>query len=139
MALIAEVERLKDSNQFTYVTAVTKLRGNAAPWEQNQKFRENLGGNPIKILTLQEVLSDLYSKTKTMVASSEVGPLLQVIKASGWNPSASVPISPGQPVSLPDDRQFQIAQKSNWISWPHEPPWRRHRPSGRLVINLASS
>lgn len=40
----------------------------------------------IRILTLQEMLSDLYSKTKTAVVSSEVGRLLQIIKASGWKP-----------------------------------------------------
>lgn len=84
--LIAEVERLTGSTRFTYVTAVTKLRGDASLWEQNQRFRTNLRENPIKILTLQEMLSDLYSKTKTTMASSEVGGLLQVIKASGWKP-----------------------------------------------------
>jgi hypothetical protein len=84
--LIGEIERLTGSRQFTYVTAVTKLRGDASIWEQYQPFRQNLRGNPIKVLTLQEMLSDLYSKTKTTVASSEVGRLLQVIKASGWKP-----------------------------------------------------
>jgi hypothetical protein len=85
-ALIAEIKRLTGSTQFTYVTALTKLRGDASAWEQHQRFRDNIRGNPIKILTLQEILSDLYGKTKTTVASSEVGRLLQVIKASGWKP-----------------------------------------------------
>ena len=84
--LIAEVERLTDSSQFTYLTAVTKLRGDATPWQQYHLFRQNLRGNPIRILTLQEMLSDLYAKMKTTVASSEVGRLLQVIRASGWKP-----------------------------------------------------
>ena len=84
--LIAEIERLTGSTEFTYVSAVTKLRGDASIWEQNRTFSNNLRENPIKILTLQEMLSDLYSKTKTTVASSEVGRLLQVIKASGWKP-----------------------------------------------------
>jgi hypothetical protein len=84
--MIAEVQKLTGSTQFTYVTAVTKLNGDAAVWEQNQQFKENLHGNPIKILTLQAMLSDLYTKTNTTVASSEVGRLLQVIKASGWKP-----------------------------------------------------
>jgi hypothetical protein len=65
---------------------VTKLKGDAAVWEGYPLFRQNLRGNPIKILTLQTMLSDLYSKTRTTVASSEVGRLLQVIKASGWKP-----------------------------------------------------
>jgi hypothetical protein len=84
--LIAEIEKLTGSSQFTYVTAVTKLRGDPSVWQEHQPFRANLRGNPIKILTLQEMLSDLYNKTKTTVASSEVGRLLQVIKASGWKP-----------------------------------------------------
>lgn len=85
--LISEIERLTGSSQFTYVTAVTKLRGDASVWQDHQPFRDNLRGNPIKVLTLQEMLSDLYKKTSTTVASSEVGRLLQVIKASGWSPN----------------------------------------------------
>ncbi len=85
-ALIAEIEKLTDSTKFTYVTAVTKLRGDASVWQEHKPFRDNLRGNPIKILALQDILSDLYKKTNTTVASSEVGRLLQVIKASGWKP-----------------------------------------------------
>jgi hypothetical protein len=85
-ALIAEIEKLTDSTKFTYVTAVTKLKGDASVWQEHKPFRDNLRGNPIKILALQDMLSDLYKKTNTTVASSEVGRLLQVIKASGWKP-----------------------------------------------------
>ncbi len=84
--LIAEIEKLTGSREFTYVTAVTKLRGEASVWQEHQPFIDNLRGNPIRILTLQEILADLYEKTDTTVASSEVGRLLQVIKASGWKP-----------------------------------------------------
>lgn len=84
--LIGKIERLTGSRIFTYVTAITKLRGEASVWQEHQPFRDNLRGNPIKILTLQEMLSDLYKKTDTTIASSEVGRLLQVIKASGWRP-----------------------------------------------------
>jgi hypothetical protein len=85
-ALIAKIEKLTGSTQFTYVTAVTKLRGDPTVWQEHTPFRDNLRGNPIKVLTLQEMLIDLYKKTNTTVASSEVGRLLQVIKASGWKP-----------------------------------------------------
>lgn len=84
--LIAEIEKLTGSRKFTYITAVTRLRGEAAVWQNHQPFIDNLHGNPIRILTLQEILSDLYEKTDTTVASSEVGRLVQVIKASGWKP-----------------------------------------------------
>jgi hypothetical protein len=85
-ALINEIERLTGSSAFTYVTAVTKLIGDPSVWENYQPFKDNLRGNPIKILTLQNMLTNLYAKTKMTVASSEVGRLLQVIKASGWKP-----------------------------------------------------
>jgi hypothetical protein len=84
--LITKIERLTGSAKFTYVTAVTRLKGDPAAWQEHVPFRNNLRGNPIRILTLQEMLSDLYQKTDTTVASSEVGRLLQVIKASGWKP-----------------------------------------------------
>lgn len=84
--LIGAVEALTGSAEFTYVTAVTKLRGDAGIWQEHAPFRDNLRGNPIRILTLQDMLSDLYKHMNTTVASSEVGRLLQVIKASGWKP-----------------------------------------------------
>lgn len=86
-ALLAKIEGLTGSKEFLYVTAVTKLVGSAKVWEENDRFRELLNGNPIKILTLQEILVDLYGKTSTAVASSDVGRLLQIIKASGWTPT----------------------------------------------------
>jgi hypothetical protein len=85
-ALIAEIHRLTGSEKFTYITAVTKLRGDESAWREYTPFQINLRGNPIKIVTLQEMLSELYKKTNTAVASSQVGRLLQVIKASGWRP-----------------------------------------------------
>ncbi len=88
-ALLAEIERLTGSTEFTYVTAVTKLIGSKSVWEENEEFRKHLNGNPIKILELQEMLSELYDKMKNTPASSEVGRLLQVIKAAGWNPVSS--------------------------------------------------
>jgi hypothetical protein len=47
-------------------------------------MKPNIGRAVVGGLT--GTLRDLYSKTKTTVASSEVGRLLQVIKASGWKP-----------------------------------------------------
>lgn len=90
-ALVAEVMRLTGSSEFTYVTAVAKLTGDASAWERYEPFREKLHGNPIKILTLKEILSDLDKKISTTVSSSQVGRLLQVMKASGWKPEPQPP------------------------------------------------
>ncbi|MGH9698527.1 MAG: hypothetical protein ACRD5R_15635 [Candidatus Acidiferrales bacterium] len=84
--LIAKIESLTGSPKFTHVTAVTKLKGDAKAWQEYPLFKNNLRGNPIKILTLEKMLSDLYKNINKAIASSEVGRLLQVIKASGWKP-----------------------------------------------------
>ncbi|MGA2965364.1 MAG: hypothetical protein ABSD64_04070 [Terriglobales bacterium] len=85
-ALITKIESLTGSREFTYVTAVTRLIGDRSVWETYQPFIDKLQGNPIKILTLKEMLDDLDSNMKNTLAASEVGRLLQVIKASGWQP-----------------------------------------------------
>src|SRR5260370_37757424 len=84
--LIVEIQRLTGSERSTYVTPVTKMRGDESVWREYTLFQANLRGNPIRILTLQEMLSELDTKTNTTVPSSAVGRLLQVIKASGWKP-----------------------------------------------------
>ncbi len=85
-ALITKIEKFTGSTEFTYVTAVTKLRGGPSDWQQHPPFKRNLRGHPIVILTLQEILTHTYKATSTTLAASEIGRLLQVIKASGWKP-----------------------------------------------------
>jgi hypothetical protein len=85
-AFIARIEELTGTHRFTYIMAVTTLKGDQSVWVKHEKFRKNLRGNPIEIRTVKEMLDfikEKMGKTKT-VASSDVGRLLQVIKASGW-------------------------------------------------------
>lgn len=79
------VAELTGSSSFTYITAVTKVVGSRAAWQDNATFRENLGGNPIEILTFGDMLKELFPSIDTTPASSEVGRVLQLIKASGWS------------------------------------------------------
>lgn len=71
------------SEDFTYVTAVTKLRGDRKVWEQHQPFLDVIG-SPIRVITLAEMLEAVSHGMSTTVASSDVGRTLQLIKASGW-------------------------------------------------------
>ena len=83
-----KIEEKTGSSQFTYCLAVTQLKGNqeraTEAWQNHKRFKKALKGNPIKIITVQEILDELWSETKTTMAESEIGRLLQVIKASGW-------------------------------------------------------
>jgi len=83
-AFLAKIEELTGARSFTYVLAVTKLKGDQSGWIGHEKFKKNLHGNPIKILPVKEILEYMSTKTAKTVAPSDVGRLLQVIKASGW-------------------------------------------------------
>jgi hypothetical protein len=84
-ALITKIEKLTGS-KFTYATAITKLRRALRLATASHPPKRNLRGNPIVILALQEILTHTYKATSRTVAASQIGRLLQMIKASGWKP-----------------------------------------------------
>ncbi len=77
------VEQATGATDFTYVTAVAKVRGDKAVWEGHPRFTEALGGNPIRILTFEEMLTAIQKDMGQTLAGSEVGRLLQVVRAAG--------------------------------------------------------
>lgn len=85
-AFRAEVQRVTGATAFTYITAVTRLtpHSDRTCWEQNNTFRANLAGNPIRLLTFDEMLNEVFRDINQTVASSQLGRMLQLIKASGW-------------------------------------------------------
>ena len=70
-------------SEFTYVTVVTVVKGNRESWEGCSAFTEVIQ-SPIKILSFEDMLNELYSELNTTVASSNIGRILQLLKASGW-------------------------------------------------------
>lgn len=82
-AFSSAVKTITGETEFTYVTAVTALKGDRDAWEKYPPFRSALN-NPIRILTFRDILEDIYPNLNTTMASSQVGRLLQLIKASGW-------------------------------------------------------
>ncbi len=83
-AFCRQVSSLSGSRSFTYVLAVTRLRGDRSGWENNPKFRKILRGNRLRILTVDEMLREILPKVGTTIAATEIGRLLQVVKASGF-------------------------------------------------------
>lgn len=78
-----KITELTGESEFTYVTAVTRVKGEKTTWETHQPFLDMIGA-PIRIITFQEMLDELWGKSDTTVASSSIGRTLQLIKASGW-------------------------------------------------------
>jgi hypothetical protein len=81
------VEAATGSRRFTYVTAVTLLCADddaTMSWTNRPDFKRRLENNPIKLLSLAEMLEEVFPKLGTTVASSNFSRSLQLIKASGW-------------------------------------------------------
>ena len=86
-----KVQEVTGSRKFTYLLVVTHAINieRRHLWEDDREFQRAIGGNPIKILTLSEML-DRLSKALTMTpAASEIGRSLQLMKAAKWRPEWS--------------------------------------------------
>jgi hypothetical protein len=83
-AFIAKVKEITGADEFTYITAVTTLKGRREAWENHLPFLARLRGSKIHILTFEDILSALYPTITTTQASSTIGRVLQLMKASGW-------------------------------------------------------
>jgi len=82
-AFVAAVEAATGEREFTYVLAVTKVVGAKTVWESHPDFSRALRGNPIHILELKDMLREIYPALGTTIASTEVGRMLQLFKATG--------------------------------------------------------
>ena len=77
------VFRETGSRRFTYVTAVTRYSGDPKEWEGHKRFRKALRGNPIRLISLSEMVSEILPGITKTPASSDIGRTLQLLKASG--------------------------------------------------------
>lgn len=84
-AFVSAIEDATGQRSFTYVTAVTKLTGSAERWQAHAPFSEALGGNPIKLITLREMLEEVYGQLSHTLAGTEMGRMLQLFRAAGVN------------------------------------------------------
>lgn len=81
-AFIDEIEHLTGVRTFTYIQAVTVVNGYRSKWEQHQPFVRAMEGNPIKIVDLSEMLRLIEERSTTTVASSDIGRVLQLMRAA---------------------------------------------------------
>jgi len=84
-AFITAVERATGTRAFTYVTAVTAIKGDRRLWEQYQPFQDAMCGNPVKLLSLSDMLKVMMGSLKTTMANSQLGRTLQLLKAAGYS------------------------------------------------------
>ena len=81
------------TNKFTYVLAVARVVGDATCWTENSTFKRNLGGNPIRIVDVATMIRSIDADIKsgagrrkaTTLAATEVGRILQMFNAAGFD------------------------------------------------------
>jgi len=85
-AFCNKVHELTGTHKFTYATVVTLLKGQGKPitWEQHKPFKKALNDNKIKILTLNHIIKKLSENKAKTPAGSDIGRLLQLMRASGY-------------------------------------------------------
>ena len=84
-AYCQKIEEMTGSKKFTYWTAVTKVIGDPSVWENHKAFQAKLNDNKIAVKTVRQLLDEMHPLIGTTVEPSQVGRLLQVIKASEWS------------------------------------------------------
>lgn len=82
-AFVSAIRDATGTDRFTYATAVTRLIGHKAVWENHQPFSDAIGGNPVTILTFREMVTEIQQELTTTLASTEVGRMLQLFQAAG--------------------------------------------------------
>ena len=82
-AFLKMMQDATGAKEFTYITAVTRLDGDKSVWEKHQPFSDAIGGNPIRVLDMREMLAAILPKLTTTVANTSIGRMLQLMKASG--------------------------------------------------------
>ena len=81
-AFLDEIAERTGLTKFSYRIAVTRLRGDTEAWSRDPRISGNLPGCSIGFLTLEEMWRDLMDNLGTTLAPSEVGRLVQLLKAA---------------------------------------------------------
>jgi len=82
-AFCQAVKAATGQSEFTYFTAVTRVKGDPLAWEYNPTFGQNLRGNPVRLISLQVMMQELSEGMTTTVVPSHLGRTVQLLKAAG--------------------------------------------------------
>ena len=90
-AFVDKVSELTGAAEFTYVLAVTLAKGDRSIWEKSAEFGRALGDNPIKVLTLKEMVDRILPGITKTPAGTDIGRTLQLLRAAGLNLKSAKP------------------------------------------------
>ena len=81
-AFVKAVSDATGTSQFTHVLAVARIIGDRTVWENRRPFSDAIDGNPLKIVTFEEMVTEIHQKLGTTLAATEVGRMLQMFRAA---------------------------------------------------------
>lgn len=84
-AFIDKVQEVTGEDQFTHVTAITRLNGDRKHWEEYEPFHDAIRGNSLQVLTLAKMIKEFQTNVTTTLARTEVGRILQLLIAAKIN------------------------------------------------------
>jgi hypothetical protein len=94
---------------FDYRIAVTRLKGDAAAWNEDPTIAANLHGCSVGFLTLEQMWGSMLERLTTTPAPSEIGRLAQLLKAAGLTADTMVAEpagpAPGSEAAAVDDAE----------------------------------
>jgi hypothetical protein len=85
------VAELTGTDKFTYVLAVTLAKGDRSIWESSTEFRKALRNNPIKVITLKEMVDRILPGITRTPAGTDIGRTLQLLRAAGLSLKSAKP------------------------------------------------
>ncbi|MCR6735278.1 MAG: hypothetical protein NVV83_14920 [Afipia sp.] len=86
------VTRRTGQQEFTHVLAVTLCKGEGkGAWTSNSQFSEALGGNPLKVLELKDMVAEIELNLTTTPAATDIGRTLQLFRAAGLRSKPTTP------------------------------------------------
>lgn len=93
-AFVEKVAELTGVDKFTYVLAVTLAKGDRSIWEKSAEFKKALGNNPIKVITLKEMVDRILPGITQTPAGTDIGRTLQLLRAAGMSLKSASLIRP---------------------------------------------
>jgi len=81
-AFLKAISDATGSEQFTHVLAVARVIGEKSIWENRQSFSDAIGGNPLRIIAFEEMVTKIHQELGTTLAATEVGRMLQMFRAA---------------------------------------------------------
>jgi hypothetical protein len=84
-AFVEKVAELTGADKFTYVLAVTLAKGDRSIWEKSADFKKALRNNPIKVITLKEMVDSILPGITNTPAGTDIGRTLQLLRAAGMS------------------------------------------------------